>query len=57
MVFISVYGRGGEKGEEVKVRFLEDLKDYLESFIPNKRVVVLGDLNAKVGGVPKTVVG
>ena len=44
-VFISAYGPGSEKSDE----FWNDLSESVGSFGRNESVVVLGDLNARVG--------
>ena len=48
-VFVSVYGPGSEKSEEERQLFWEGLNECVESFGENVKVVVLGDLNARVG--------
>ena len=35
--------------EDVENRFWKEIRDFLEIFSPNERVVVPGDLQAKVG--------
>ena len=48
-VFVSAYGPGSErKGEEVE-EFWADLNECVQGFDVNENVVVLGDLNARVG--------
>ena len=48
-VFVSAYGPGSErKGEEVE-EFWSDLGECVQGFDVNENVVVLGDLNARVG--------
>ena len=48
-VFISAYGPGSEKNEEVIEEFWNELSKCVGSFGRNESVVVLGDLNAIVG--------
>ena len=48
-VFLSVYGPGAEKGEEERTAFWDDLSACIAGFSGNCYVVVLGDLNARVG--------
>ena len=48
-VFISAYGPGSEKSEEEIKEFWNELSEYVGSFGRNQSVVVLGDLNARVG--------
>lgn len=48
-VFLSAFGPGIEEKEEVIDQFWNDLSDCVGSFCRNEYVVVLGDLNAKVG--------
>ena len=45
-MFISAYGPGSEKSDE---EFWNDLSECVGSFGRNESVVVLGDLNARVG--------
>ena len=47
-MFISAYGQGREKSEEIE-EFWNELSDCVGSFGRNVSVVVLGDLNARVG--------
>ena len=48
-MFISAYGPGSEKnGEEIE-EFWNELSECVGSFGRNESVVVLGDLNARVG--------
>ena len=47
-MFISAYGPGSEKSEEEIEEFCNELK-CVGSFVRNESVVVLGDLNARVG--------
>ena len=51
-VFVSAYGPGSEKSEEEREMFWERLNECLSMFRENVRVVVLGDLNARVGDEP-----
>ena len=48
LIIISVYGPGMEKSENERDRFWDCLNDCLRNF-EGERVVVLGDMNAKVG--------
>ena len=48
-VFISAYGPGSEKSEVEIEEFWNELSECVGSFGRNESVVVLGDLNAKVG--------
>ena len=49
IVIVCVYGPGMEKSETERERFWETLNECLSSFGENERIVVLGDMNAKVG--------
>ena len=49
IVFVGVYGPGMERSEMERDAFWETLNECLSGFDVNERVVVLGDLNAKVG--------
>ena len=51
-MFASPCDSGSEKAEEMRNRFREDLTDFLESFSPNKRILILEDFNVKVGEIP-----
>ena len=51
-VFLSVYGPGSEKGEDERERFWNELNGCLESFGVKVNVVLLGDLNTRVGDIP-----
>ena len=51
-VFVSAYGPGSEKSEEERELFWEKLNECLSKFRENVRVVLLGDLNARVGDEP-----
>ena len=48
-MFISAYGPGSERSEEEIEEFWSELSECLGSFGRNESVVVLGDLNARVG--------
>ena len=48
-MFIPAYGPGSEKGEEEIEEFWNELSECVGSFGMNESVVVLGDLNARVG--------
>ena len=48
-MFISAYGPGSEKSEEKIEEFYNELSECLGSFGRNESVVVLRDLNARVG--------
>ena len=48
-VFISTYGPGSEKSEEEIEEFRNELSECVGSFATNESVVVLTDLNARVG--------
>ena len=48
LVFISAYGPGSEKSEE-KIEFWNELRECFGSVGRNESVVVLGDLNVRVG--------
>ena len=48
-VFISAFGPGSERSEEEIEEFWSELSECVGSFGRNESVVVLGDLNAKVG--------
>ena len=50
-VFVSAYGPGSEKTEEERERFWSELSECVASLGRNNNVVVLGDLNARVGDV------
>ena len=49
VVVVSVYGPGMEKNENERERFWESLNECISGFSEGERVIVLGDLNAKVG--------
>ena len=48
-VFISAIGPGSEKSEAEIEQFWNELSECIGSFGKNESVVVLGDLNARVG--------
>ena len=48
-VFISAYGLGSEKSEVEIEEFWNELSKCVGSFCRNESMVVLGDLNARVG--------
>ena len=48
-VFISAYGPGSEKSEDEIEEFWNELSECVGSFGRNESVVVLVDLNARVG--------
>ena len=48
-MFISAYGPDGEKSEEEIEEFWNELSECASSFGRKESVVVLGDLNARVG--------
>ena len=48
-MFISPYGPGSEKSEEVIEEFWNELSECVGSFGRNESVVVLVDLNTRVG--------
>ena len=57
-MFISAYGPGIEKSEEEIEEFWNELSECVGSFGRNASVVVLGDLNARVGNeVTEGIVG
>ena len=57
-MFISAYGPGSEKSEEEIEKFWNELSKCLGSCGRNVSVVVLGDLNARVGNeVNQGIVG
>ena len=47
--FVSAYGPGSEKSEDVAIAFWNDLASCVEGLSRRNNVVVLGDLNARVG--------
>ena len=47
--FVSAYGPGSESSKEVVEEFWNDLSECVESLKRKNNVVVLGDLNARVG--------
>ena len=48
-MFISAYGPGSEKSEVEIEEFWNELSECVGSFGRNESVVLLGDLNARVG--------
>ena len=48
-VFISAYGPGSEKSEEEIEEVWNELSECVGSFGRNESLVVLGDLNARLG--------
>ena len=48
-VFISAYGQSSERSAEAIEEFWSELSEYGGNFGRNESVVVLGDLNARVG--------
>ena len=48
-VFISAYGPGSERGEDERELFWQELTECIGNFDRDVNVVLLGDLNAKVG--------
>ena len=48
-VFVSAYGPGTERSVEERHEFWNDLSDCIASFNVRYHIVVLGDLNARVG--------
>lgn len=48
-VFVSVYGPGKEHEDEERERFWNELNECIGSMSENVNVVVMGDLNARVG--------
>ena len=51
-IFVSAYGPGSEKNEEEREMFWRKLNECIGCFRENVKVVVLGDLNARVGNEP-----
>ena len=49
VVVVSVYAPGMEKKEDERERFWERFSECVAGFGSNERVIVLGDMNAKVG--------
>ena len=49
MVVIAVYGPGMEKEQSEREAFWDNLNECMSEFRDNERVLVMGDLNAKVG--------
>ena len=50
-VFVSAYGPGSERTEEEAEAFWDELRVCVQGFRGNEKVVVLGDLNARVGSI------
>ena len=48
-VIVSAYGPGTERDDNEREQFWNELRDCVNSFGDNVNVVVLGDLNARVG--------
>ena len=48
-VFVSVYGPGSERSEEEREEFWSELSECVDGLRGRNIVVVLGDLNARVG--------
>ena len=48
-MFVSAYGPGSEKTEEEREGFWSELTECVGSLSKSNNVVVLGDLNARVG--------
>ena len=48
-VFVNAYGHGSEKSEKEREEFWSDLNECVESVGRNVNVVLMGDLNARVG--------
>jgi endonuclease/exonuclease/phosphatase family metal-dependent hydrolase len=49
LVVVSAYGPGSERGDEEREYIWTELNECIEGFGANVRVVVLGDLNARIG--------
>ena len=49
VVVVGVYGPGMERNENEREVFWESLNECLSGFGENERVIVMGDMNAKVG--------
>ena len=49
VVIVSVYAPGMEKSENERETFWENLNECLSGFGEGERIIVLGDMNAKVG--------
>ena len=57
-VFISAYGPGSERSEDERTSFWNELNDCVRQVKERENVVVLGDLNARVGDLQiENVVG
>ena len=48
-VFVSAYGPGSERSEQERDVFWEELNECLRGFDSNESIVLMGDLNARVG--------
>jgi hypothetical protein len=48
-VIVSAYGPGSEKTEDERDEFWETLSECVNGFEQSERIVVLGDMNARVG--------
>jgi hypothetical protein len=46
---VSAYGPGCERAEDERERFWQELSECLDGFSANEQVIVMGDLNARVG--------
>ena len=46
LAIVSVYE---PDGEDVRTEFWESLPDCIKEFVENERLIILGDLNSKVG--------
>ena len=49
VVVVGVYGPGMERNENEREVFWESLNECLSGFRENERIIVMGDMNAKVG--------
>ena len=49
VVIVGVYGPGMERSETERETFWENLNECISGFRENERIIVLGDMNAKVG--------
>ena len=57
-VFVSVYAPGNERSEAERVEFWTELNDCVSGFRASEKLIVLGDMNARVGNeVMEGVVG
>jgi exonuclease III len=48
-IFVSAYGPGSERSDQEREEFWKELSECIDGFGINSQVVVLGDLNARVG--------